>query len=486
MANRLISNIVSDFGGRVVHVASTGILLLVLTRALGPESYGLLALALSIFSFSRFLSESGLPWAAARYIAADNDDASERAVAAVVESWILVVVASVIVAVALAIGAEFIATLVGEAGLGGLLLVGSAYVLFYTLYRYNRGILQGYEAITATAKLHAIKGLLTLLFVTVAVLLWRTPTAAIVGYVLAFGIATLLGHWMVWQVSGLERSSITRDSDVRLNILRYNVPLSVTRLSAEVDGHLDVILVGALTNPTQVAFYTIGKQISQFTRVPAASIGFALSPSYGAETAEGRTEAATSVYQESLSKTLTLYVPVCVGLFVVADPAIVTVFGEGYAGGVLVVQVLSLFVLFEALENISGPALDYLGRARSRAVLKAITSIANVVLNVLLIPRFGAVGAAIATVITYGTYAILSVGIVSTELPFDVRAVGRSFATATAISVGMAAVVHALLGVVSGLGGLVIAIGASGVVWLVACHAFDLINVGRVADQLRG
>ncbi|QSW99415.1 flippase [Haloterrigena alkaliphila] len=486
MANRLVSNIVSDFGGRLVHVASTGILLLVLTRTLGPESYGLLALALSIFSFSRFLSESGLPWAAARFIAADREDADERAVAAVVESWILVLVASLIVAVALLVGAEFISTLLGEAGLAGLLLVGSGYVLFYTLYRYNRAILQGYEAITASAKLHGIKGGLTLVFVTVAVLLWPSPTAAVVGYVVAYGVAAVLGHWMVWRVSGLDRSSVATDGAVRMDILRYNLPLSVTRLSAEVDGHLDVILVGFFTNPTQVAFYTIGKQISQFTRVPAASIGFALSPSYGAETSKGRTEAATSVYQESLVKTLSLYVPACVGILVVADPAIVTVFGDGYAGAVLVVQVLALFVLFEALENISGPALDYLGRARARAVLKAVTSIGNVALNVLLIPQFGAVGAAVATVITYGTYAILSVGIVYTELPFDARTVGRCIATAAGISVGMAAVVVALLGVFSGPGGLVLAIAASGIVWLVGCHAFDLINVEQVADRLTG
>ena len=486
MANRLISNIVSDFGGRVVHVVSTGLLLLVLTRILGPESYGLLAFALSVFSFSRFISESGLPWAAARFIAEDRDDATERAVAAVVESWILVTIASLAVAVALLVGADFLAALLNEAGLAGLLFVGSGYVLFYTLYRYNRAILQGYEAIADTAKLHAIKGGMTLVFVTGAVLIRPTPTAAVVGYVLAFGVATLLGHRMVWRVSDLERDRVTSDSEVRMNILRYNVPLSVTRLSHEVDGHLDTILVGFLTNPTQVAFYTIGKQISQFTRVPAASIGFALSPSYGAESSKGETEAAASVYEESLRKTLTLYVPACVGILVVADPAIVLIFGDGYAGGTLVVQILSLFVFFEALENISGPALDYLGRARSRAVLKATTSIGNVALNLALIPLFGAAGAAVATVITYGTYAICTVGIVYTELPFDYRTVARCFATSLGISVGMAAIVVAFLHVLSGYVGLVVAIGASAVVWLVACQAFDLIDVDQVAEQLTG
>lgn len=486
MADRLVSNIISDFGGRVVHVAATGLLLLILTRTLGPESYGLLALALSIFSFSRFFSESGLPWAAARYIAQDKENANERAIAAVVESWFLVLVTSVIVAAALFLGADFVSTVLGEAGLGGLLLVGSGYVLFYTLHRYNRAILQGYEAITATAKLHAIEGAVTLSFVTGAVLYHPTPTAAIIGYVLAYGVATLLGHWMVWRVSDLDPKSVTGDGEVRMNILRYNVPLSVTRLSDEVDNHLDVILVGFFANPAQVAFYTIGKQISQFTRVPAASIGFALSPSYGAESAKGRTEAAASVYEESLTKTLALYIPICVGILVVADPAIVTIFGDGYAGAILVVQILSLFVFFEALENITGPALDYLGRARSRAVLKATTSLANVVLNVLLIPSYGAVGAAIATVITYGTYAICSVGILHTELPFDYRTVARYFSTALGISIGMAAVVLAFLHLNSGIVGLVTAIGVSGIVWIVGCHVFDLINVEQVAEQLRG
>lgn len=460
--------------------------MLFLTRTLGPESYGLLAFALSILSFSRILSQSGIPLSGAKYIAQFRENDPKHAIAAVIESGLLVLVASLIVAISLLIGADFLSELLGESGLAPLLFVGSGYVLFYTLNRYNRAMLQGYEEITSTAKLHAIEGIVTVVLVASSVLFRPTPTSAMIGYVLAFAITTLIGFWLVCRSSGLNRSSATMSRDLRTDILRYNIPLSVTRLSNEVDGHLDVILVGYLANPTQVAFYSVGKQISQLTRVPAASLGFALSPTYGAETASGQKDSAISIYEESLTKILILYVPACVGIFVVADPAITMIFGDGYAGGVVVIQILSLFVFFEALERISGSALDYLGRARSRAVAKAITSTANLGLNILLIPQFGAAGAAVATVITYGAYTFLTVYVIYTELPFDYRVVGTCFAKVTLISVGMAGVVSILLAVLSGFLALMSSIAVGVGVWLIGCHSFDLLDIERIAGQLLG
>lgn len=486
MVSRLVSNVLSDFGGRIVHVLSTGLLLIFLTRTLGPELYGLLALSISIFTLSRFLSESGIPWSAARYISQTKENDPEAVFDIVVEAWKLIAVAAVCVSVALALFADSLATILGEPSLTRPLVAGSMFVFFYSLHNHHRVILQGFEEISTSAKIHSVEGVLTLVFVVAFVLYDPTPLSAVVGYALAYGIAAAAGFLAVRRIATEFSTFGSVRNGIRTKILKYNIPLSVTRLSNEVDQQLDIVLVGFFSNPTQVAFYTLGKQISQFTRVPAASIGFALSPTYGAEQAKGKVEKATEVYQESLTKTLILYVPAVTGVFVVADVAIPTIFGDGYAGGVLVVRILALFVLFEALEQISGPALDFLGRARSRAVLKSITSFANVGLNVALIPSFGAAGAAIATVITFGLYAVLSVVIVYTELPFDHRRVGSSLLKVTAISLVMGFVVSGLLGRFSGYVSLILGIGAGVTVWLFACHFFGLLDFRQLLVQLRG
>ncbi|MGQ3410670.1 oligosaccharide flippase family protein [Natrinema sp. LN54] len=486
MVSRLLSNVLSDFGGRVVHVISTGVLLIFLTRTLGPELYGLLALAISIFATARFFSESGLPRSAARYIAQFKEDDPGTAFRTVLESWKLLAVAAAVVSLALAALSEPVATHLDEPALAPLLVVGSGYVFFYSIHTHHRFVMQGFEAIAASAKVHSLEGACTLVFVVGLVLYDPTPLSAVTGYVLGYAVAAVAGFVVVYRLTrGIDASDSSRGT-VRAKILTYNVPMSVTRLSDEVDQELDTVLVGFFTNPTQVAFYTLGKQISQFTRVPAASIGFALSPTYGSEQASGQLEQATEVYQESLSKTLILYVPAVAGILAIADVAIPTIFGEGYADGVLVVRVLALFVLFEALEQISGPALDYLGRARSRAVLKSVTSFGNLGLNLVLIPLYGAAGAAAATVVTFGLYAVCSVAIVYTELPFDPRRVGISLSKVAGISLVMGASVYGLTDALTGYASLVLGVGVGVAIWLLACHLFGLLDFRRLLVQLRG
>lgn len=486
MVSRLLSNILSDFGGRVVHVASTGVLLIFLTRTLGPDLYGLLALAISIFMIARFFSESGIPRSAARYIAQFKEDEPGTASRTVIESWKLVVVAAAIVSIALVVFAEPLAAILDEPALTPLLVAGAGYVFFYSIHTHHRFVMQGFEAIVTSAKVHLFEGVLTLVFVVGLVLYDPTPLSAVAGYAFGYAGAAAVGFVVVYRLTRGADASDSSRSRVRSRILRYNVPMSVTRLSDEIDQGLDTILVGFFTGPAQVAFYTLGKQISQFTRVPAASIGFALSPTYGSERANGRLERATAVYQESLSKTLTLYVPAVTGIFVIADVAIPTIFGAAYADAVLVVRILALFVLFEALEQISGPALDYLGRARARAILKSVTSFGNLGLNLLLIPRYGAAGAAVATVITFGIYAVLSVAIVYTELPFDPREIGVGLSKVAGISLVMGGIVYGLTDVLTGYASLLAGVGVGVVVWTLACHLFGLLDFRGLLVQLRG
>jgi O-antigen/teichoic acid export membrane protein len=52
--------------------------------------------------------------------------------------------------------------------------------------------------------------------------------------------------------------------------------------------------------------------------------------------------------------------------------------------------------------------LDYIGKAKKRAYNISVTIILNIGLNIILIPRYGATGAAIATSVSYLPYVILN------------------------------------------------------------------------------
>ena len=486
MARESIENVTWEFGGRIVHIVTSGLLLIVLTRVLGPDRYGLLALAIAVFTFARLLSESGLHWSAARYIAEFKADHPDRAATVVLESGLLVVGASTLVSLSLLLLSAPLASLIGEPRLSPLLVAGSGVVFCYSIHRYNRHILQGYEDLRGSATVHSIEGVLTLAFVVGFVLYRPTALAAVVGYVLAYACGAAVGLVAVYRTGAIGSATFADRSAIRWQLLRYNVPLTATRLSNVVDRQVGVLLVGYFLTAASAGFYALGKQIADFVRVPAASLGFAFAPTYGAQKTSGELDTATELFEESLRTTLILYVPAGAGLIIIAEPAILTVFGLEYAGAVVVVQILAVFVFFHTLVNISAPGLDYLGRARIRAIANAGTSAVNVVLTVALIPAIGVAGAAVAASVTTACYALVCLSVMYAELRFDLRSVAVCFSKVAAITAGMSVAVYTSTTYLTGAAAVAVGITIGVGIWLLACQLLALFDVRELLATLSG
>jgi O-antigen/teichoic acid export membrane protein len=92
--------------------------------------------------------------------------------------------------------------------------------------------------------------------------------------------------------------------------------------------------------------------------------------------------------------------PIAVGGFVYAPEIIALVFGADYAPSVLPLRVLLLSVPISAVRDV--PVMAVLSRGREDLVLRVVaaSAAANLVLNSVLIPAFGMLGAAVATLST--------------------------------------------------------------------------------------
>jgi O-antigen/teichoic acid export membrane protein len=83
-------------------------------------------------------------------------------------------------------------------------------------------------------------------------------------------------------------------------------------------------------------------------------------------------------------------------LFVVPEALLVTVFGTAFAGGAQVLQVLMIGQLVNVCTGASGTTLIMTGRERSLARIAWGALLFSLLVNFALIPRLGAIGAAIA------------------------------------------------------------------------------------------
>ena len=133
------------------------------------------------------------------------------------------------------------------------------------------------------------------------------------------------------------------------------------------------------------------------------------------------------------------------GLYFVAPPLLTPVLGPRFAGSEPVIQVMAAFALVQAVEVCLGRILLCADRQTANAAFVAAGAILSVILNVLLVPRFGIGGAILAGVLAYAVIDILGIGALRHALTS--AALRRMFAAlgaAVALAAGLAALLTRL------------------------------------------
>ena len=221
----------------------------------------------------------------------------------------------------------------------------------------------------------------------------------------------------------------------------YTGPRAVATVAQTVLKRADVVMVAALRSPSEAAVYAAASRFVTLGQVGVQALQQALSPQLSAMFAREDREGAREVYQVTTLWSIVMAWPVYLACAVLA-PVVLVVFGDGYTEGAPVVVLLSLAMLVAVASGSVDTVVLMSGRSMLSLVNTLITLVINVVLNLLLIPPFGLVGAGVAWAVAIVVRNVLPLVQIR-------RALGMSpFGPGTAVVAGSALL---LVGVVPGL-----------------------------------
>lgn len=219
-------------------------------------------------------------------------------------------------------------------------------------------------------------------------------TGIFMGSAVAGLLAVPLGLWMIGK--DLE---VGFNSGVAQTLFQFGYPFIFSGLAYWVLGSIDRWMIAQLSNMDEVGLYGIAFKFAAIVMFLNTAFGQAWSPwamKVRAERSDYR-----KVYSEVFSVWfLMLTLAGCV-LSMFAKELLVLTTPERYwpAANILIVAVLG--VVFLGTTQITAVGISLEKRTRIFAVSAWIGAILNVVLNMVLIPRLGALGAALATTVTY-------------------------------------------------------------------------------------
>jgi O-antigen/teichoic acid export membrane protein len=256
-------------------------------------------------------------------------------------------------------------------------------------------------------------------------------------------------------------------------LMRVAVPLGIASVLITIYYQVDSVLLLQLAGARETGFYSAAYRfLSPLLLLPAAVMS-SFFPVLSAAQAHDPDRVRRLVQRAAELMTI-ISLPILAGTIALSGPIVHVLYGPGYGRTAQVLPVLMIAfvsICFGSLAGFLAPLLNLTWRL---AVYSAIGAIANVVLNVLLIPRYGALGSAWVTVVTEVLTMALMLSTALFALRLRVRP-WRLLATAT-----VAAAMTGAMALAAPLGLLPAAI-LGGLLYVVGLFALRVIDL----DELR-
>lgn len=399
-----------------------------LARVLGPSGYGLYAFAFAVATLLTIPGQAGMLQLAVRETAktVTNQD-WPRLKALWRWSTRNVIVVGCALMGSIGIGLWVAAPWIDGARLGTL-LVALTIVPLLALTRVWGAAIRGLgrvvigqipDMVLRPAVLIAVLGI-WLLAGAGAVL--TAPTAmALHAAATAAGLA--VAGWLLWRSAPSGFSQARADWQAVPDWWRAAIPFVFLGGLQIINNQADILMLGLLRSDAEVGVYRVVVQMATLVVFGLHAVNQVTQPQFARLYEQGDRQRMQSLATRT-ARAVTGLALIPVTLFIVfGAPLLATVFGTDYAPGATPLAILALGQLFNAAMGSVGMILNMTGHERDTMRGLGVAAVANVILNLMLIPLYGATGAAAATAVTLVVWNSVLVwtvyrrtGVVSTAL----------------------------------------------------------------------
>jgi O-antigen/teichoic acid export membrane protein len=425
----------ATFGRQVGYAIAANIAILlvglisvpILTRGLGTTLYGTWSLITVTVSLIVPFALISLNVAIVRFLAAEKDQGRVRN--DFLSACSTVFISGAVFSLILFLLSDFLAaSIFKDAGSSLYIKLASVLVLLDSLHLLPLAFFRMRRRIGLYSILTLIYTAFQVGLILASILLGYKLTGVIIALIIndvLFNIATLL---VIFRQVGLRLPTF---SNVK-TYLKWGLPLTpnsaILWIILSSDRYMVSYFMGVSAAGIYSAAYTIGNYAS-FILMP---LGIVLYPTIAKYYDEGKLSQTKSFLQYSVKYLMMIAIPSAFGLYILAKPLLQILTTPAFIAGSNVIPVVAFSAVLYSLFQIYVYIIHLVGRTYLTVRLLAISAVLNIGLNLLLIPRMGILGAAVATLIAYGVLGVLGLIVTRRYLKFDLSLpfIGKSIASA--------------------------------------------------------
>ncbi len=188
------------------------------------------------------------------------------------------------------------------------------------------------------------------------------------------------------------------DTRLAWRICRYGLRGQVGGMLSLVNLRLDVAILGALVGPGTLGVYAVASKYAELLRLPGLAITYVLYPRLAARDRREAGEDVAALLPRSFVLTALAAIPLAA-----AVPLLPVIYGSSFRGAMIPAYILLFGLVGEGVAGLISAYLYGVGRPGANSLALGVSVVVTIVLDILLIPRYNAVGAAIASAAAYLT-----------------------------------------------------------------------------------
>lgn len=396
------------FAGKMFLSAVRLVTAVIVARLLGADQYGMYNLALSTANIAIGLAVFGLDSALIRYIAIQASRKDEKGVWGTLQVGVGVATLLSVITGTFIFGlAYYLAeTVFHEPRLVPLLQFTGVIVPLLTMSEVLAGALRGFKRMDYPVIAQFVfQPVVRLIMIVVLAFTGFNTVHAILTFGLADLAASIMLIYFLNKEFSLRRSVRAARRDFR-TIFEFSIPVWLSEMLVKFHGNIQTLILGSLNTITGVGIFSVASQISMVSSQFSSSINTSAKPVIAELHDRADMREMGQIYQTANKWAVMVQIPIFITMVLFPAP-ILSLFGESFTDGALALSIIALADLLKVGTGMGGIIIDMTGYTKLKLVNSIFRLVANLGLDILLIPRWGLLGAAVAALIGEGFINLL-------------------------------------------------------------------------------
>ena len=373
---------------------------IIVSRALGPEGYGMISIGEMFLNFAGLIALLGLHHGISRYVPHYKSLKEEpRMVGSFLGGFKVALIFSILVSALLIIFSKFISvSIFHNENLFWVIIIFSLIIpLSNLLTLFNNTFLAFKKPIYHLISVVFGRNFLSLILAGIVILIGGSVLAISWVYLVSFAFACFVAFFFLEKkVFPFFKSRFSAKINYK-QLFIFSIPLLFSGIFVNIMAWADTFFIGSLKNVSDVGVYNVAAPLAASLIIFLTSFSHIFYPIMCELKAKGDVAQIGVLYSNVLRWVFLFSLPFVLIVIFFPQQILNFFFGSEYVAGSLVLVVL---VSASFLNIITGPCIQVLmvfNKTRFIFYLNLVMGILNVILNLILIPSYGINGAAFAT-----------------------------------------------------------------------------------------